>query len=560
MKENHYAMMRNKILASMIIVPAIPFAAVVLIGFFFFIQTIQSDKLAKMIRVVEDHDQMIESFLMERKTDLEFVADSYSYSELTSQDILDGVFKNLQKKSGAFLDLGLFDARGLHIVYHGPHELAGKVYKDEPWFKKVMEDGFYISDVFLGYRQIPHFIMAVKRSDFGVNWVLRATIDTSLFSEVVEKIRIGKTGEAYLLNQEGKFQTQRRSGGELMEADPDIKVKIADPSQVNTFVERDASGDEYLYATTWLRDKHWLLAARQEKAEAFSSLYRATYLVIIVALLGGTAIVSIAFQVTKRIISKMETTDSEKNELGRQLVVAGRLAEIGEMSAGFAHEINNPLQIIKSELTLAETIMDDLKAAGDLKPSADQEQVEDSLKQIRTQVDRCGTITQGLLKFARKKESEPGKVDLKVFLPSVIRLVENKAAVEGIRINTTFRGGDGSVFADPGQLEQVLVNLLNNAIYAIVEKHGSNGGSLEVGVSENAASKVTISIEDNGSGISSENMEKIFTPFFTTKPVGKGTGLGLSICYGIITKMGGEMDVSSTPGLGTTFNIHLNKI
>ena len=559
MKENHYNVLRNKILASMIVVPAIPFAIVVLIGYFYFIQTIESEKLARMVRIVEDHDQMIEAFLVERKTDLEFVADSYSFAELNSQDILDQVFNNLQHKSSAFLDLGVFNSQGLHIVYHGPHELAGKVYKDEVWFKKVMTDGFYISDVFLGYRRIPHFIMAVKKSDFGFNWVLRATIDTSLFSSVVEKIRIGKTGEGYILNKEGKFQTRRRSGGELMESDPDIKVKIAPADKVTTFIEKDASGDEYLYATTWLRDKDWLLTARQEKAEAYSNLFRVTYLVIIVAVLGGLMIVTIAFQVTKRIISRMETTDSEKNELGRQLVVAGRLAEIGEMSAGFAHEINNPLQIIKSELTLTETILDDLKSAGELKPSEDVDQIVDSLDQIRTQVDRCGTITQGLLKFARKKDSQPGRVELKTFLPGVIRLVENKALVEGIRLESKIDEGTLDVHADPGQLEQVLVNLLNNAIYAIVEKNGSNGGRLAVTASNTTDSKVLISIEDNGLGISPENMEKIFTPFFTTKPVGKGTGLGLSICYGIITKMDGEMDVTSTQGSGTTFNIRLRK-
>jgi two-component system NtrC family sensor kinase len=113
------------------------------------------------------------------------------------------------------------------------------------------------------------------------------------------------------------------------------------------------------------------------------------------------------------------------------------------------------------------------------------------------------------------------------------------------------------IHADPGQLQQVLLNLYNNAIDAIISMHGAEGGELSVKAGPNEDGKVEISVTDNGAGISPDNLKRIFTPFFTTKPVGKGTGLGLSVCYGIIDKMGGVMEVRSEKGVGTTFTILL---
>ncbi|KPK21146.1 MAG: histidine kinase, partial [Nitrospira bacterium SG8_3] len=113
------------------------------------------------------------------------------------------------------------------------------------------------------------------------------------------------------------------------------------------------------------------------------------------------------------------------------------------------------------------------------------------------------------------------------------------------------------IHADQNQLQQVFVNLFNNAIDAILEKQGAEGGEVTVETSRADDGKVKMIVKDNGCGISTENLKKIFTPFFTTKSGGKGTGLGLSVCYGIIQNMGGSMEVSSTEGVGTTFTICL---
>ena len=136
-------------------------------------------------------------------------------------------------------------------------------------------------------------------------------------------------------------------------------------------------------------------------------------------------------------------------------------------------------------------------------------------------------------------------------------MVEKKAEVNGITINKALPDIPIRVSADASRLQQVVLNLLNNAMDAITEQRGSSGGTITVDLFAGDNGDATIKITDDGSGVSSENMEKIFAPFFTTKPVGKGTGLGLSVCYGIIQQMNGKMEVASTVGKGTTFTIVL---
>jgi two-component system NtrC family sensor kinase len=557
MKQNPYAGLKKVILAGMILVPLVPFVLVLGIGYYYFTDSLEKNTIASIQRIVHDHRQMIESFLMERKANLEFILNTYTFEALSQADKLKRTFGSLQKESSAFVDLGIFDENGLHVAYHGSYSLSGKVYDQAPWFEAVMKNGFYVSNVFLGYRQVPHFVIAIAKMNQGRQWVIRATIDTQIFNDMVKKVRIGKTGEAYLLDTEGVFQTERRSGGSLLRKDPDRPKYGPVHDGINTFLDADAHGELFLYATTWLKDKSWLLVVRQEKADAFTALRQAIYLIVLISVLGGVIIVALAFFLTDRIIRRMERMDQEKDQLGEQLFRAGRLAEIGEMASGFAHEINNPLQIIKSEYALIEMIFEDLKKKGDIKESDDLAELEDSIEQIKIQVDRCADITQAILQFGRKGESVAKDIDLRTFIPEVTGMVANKAGVHGIVIEHEIADQISGVYGDLRYLQQVLVNLLNNAIDAIIARHGSSGGAIRIesGPAENR--HVEIKIRDNGSGISSENLKKVFTPFFTTKPVGKGTGLGLSVCHGIIDKMGGSMLVDSQENVGTTFTIQL---
>ncbi|WP_419663564.1 two component system sensor histidine kinase [Desulfosarcina variabilis str. Montpellier] len=552
-----YTGVRRFILVTMILVPFIPFLMALYIGNHSFSKSLENSTISTMKRIAADHRQMIESFLIERKNDLELIVNTASVEELIQTHYLSSTFRELQRTSSAFVDLGIFDDSGMHVAYYGPYDLAGKRYQDAPWFRQTLENGIYISDVFLGFRNIPHFIIAVSKKENGRMWVVRATVDSQRFNNLVRQIRIGKTGEAYLLNHEGVLQTDRRSGGNLMDTPPEKILFPSDDQDIRTFIHQQDQAEPFLYATTWLKDHNWILVIRQEKSDAFMALEKARMPILLITLVGGGCIIAAAFTLTNAIVRKMERTDAEKALLGQQLIGASRLAELGEMAAGFAHEINNPLQIISSELSLIRLLQTEMLESGEIKPGDAVDQVTDSIDQIKTQIDRCSRITAAILKFGRQGETRQEDLDLAVVVPEIVQMVTKKAEVHGIHLDRRMPNAPIRVNADASRLQQVLLNLLNNAMDAIIDQQGTAGGVIAITLNKDNDSQAMISVQDNGTGISPENMEKIFSPFFTTKPVGKGTGLGLSVCYGIIQQMGGKMEVDSQMGKGTTFSITL---
>ncbi|MGD8387438.1 MAG: ATP-binding protein [Desulfobacteraceae bacterium] len=557
-RKDPYRSLRRLVLACMILVPGIPFVAVLAIGYSHFTASLEANTISAMERIVEDHRLMIESFLEERKADLKFIVDEYELDELAWPRVLREVFQHLQKGSNAFVDLGVFNKDGLHMAYHGPFQLTGKNYREADWFQEVLKRGYYISDIFLGYRHVPHFVIAVVGEDVsGSKWILRATVDSNRFNDLVKMVRIGRTGEAYLLNRDGLFQTERRSGGSLMDRDVDTVNDVIPHEGIRTFIARDQKGLEQLYATTWLQGQDWMLVVRQEKADAFKALHKAAVVILLITLFGGSAILGSAFYLTHRIVQRMSNMDLEKDRLGEQLIRATRLAELGEMAAGFAHEINNPLQIMKSEQALIDTLLEELREKGELKETDELTEIVDSMNQISLQIGRCSKITQAILKFGRQSEPVKKNMNLRTFIPEVADMVEKKASVNGIAVEKDVAEDLPDVFGDPAQLQQVLLNLFNNAMDAVSAKHGNQGGHLFIGAKGTENGRVALTVRDNGVGIRPEDRDKIFRPFFTTKPVGKGTGLGLSVCYGIINAMGGSMEVSSAQGEGTEFTILL---
>lgn len=506
-----------------------------------------------LVRTAASHRRLIDQFLEERTTDLIFASAAHGVAEIASRAKLEGVFRNLQACSRAFLDLGVIGEDGRHLAYVGPYDLAGRDYSKAEWFRRARADGIYVSDVFLGYRKSPHFVIAVRGNEGGRSWYLRATIDTLFFNDLVESIRIGETGEAYLVARNGVLQTKRRSGGVLMAVDMDFHSYTAGAENAGVVSARGASGGRYLYVVRSLEKTGWLLVVRQERGDAYGPLTRAVGAAIILVLTGGTAAVAVAYLMATGVANRLSQADLEKQHMTTQLVMAGKLAEVGEMSAGLAHEINNPLQVMKSEEAMIRELLADLERSGASPAGGVLERLKDSAGQIGLQIDRCKRITQQLLGFARKKDSVIQPVQMREFLPQVVGMVERKALVENVKLVQEYASDLPSLRSDPNQLQQVFLNLLNNAMYAL---RGRTDGEIRISViREDGFVKTTVT--DNGCGIPPENIGRIFIPFFTTKPAGQGTGLGLSTAYGIVKNLGGSMSVTSELNAGAAFVVSL---
>jgi len=507
----------------------------------------------ELIRIAADHRCLIDQFFEEKISDLKFISSLYTIDEISKTTILTDIFQKLQKDSKVFIDFGVFDDKGNHLAYAGPYNLKGKNYSQTEWFKAVKNKGLYISDEFLGYRNIPHFIIAVQKNDDVRTWYLRATIDTFSFNNLVERIRIRKTGEAYIVNKNGIFQTRRRSGGNIMELDPDYgDYQIGDKKKAS-FTAGKKISEKYLYAMESLKHTKWVMMVRQEMFDAYAPLILSAIVSVMIILGGGTIVVIMGYVLASGMAERLNIMNMEKRQMKTQLIIAGKLAEVGEMSTGIAHEINNPLQVMKSEVTMIREIVSNIEHLVKKQESENLDMLKDSVDQIFIQIDRCGKITQGLLNFARKTESTIKPLLLQELLPKIIGMVEQRARVENIRIIQEIDQDIPEIMNDPNQLQQVFLNLLNNAIYAL---KGKSAGEIRIHINQQG-SDVIISVADNGCGFASKNIEKAFLPFFTTKPVGEGTGLGLSNAYGIIKGLGGDMTLSSELNAGTVFTIRL---
>ena len=223
-----------------------------------------------------------------------------------------------------------------------------------------------------------------------------------------------------------------------------------------------------------------------------------------------------------------------------QLVHSENLASLGQLAAGVAHELNNPLGtiLLYSDTMIKERSEDDLS--------------HDDLKMIFNETERCKRIVSALLNFARQNQVIAQPTDINAIIHELIEVAPRGIWTENVYFKTEFDPTFPIIDADPAQLRQVFLNLMTNAMEAMPD-----GGVLTIRTRNGPPGSVTVEIQDTGAGISEENIGKLFTPFFTTKPIGKGTGLGLSIVYGIIKMHRGKINIQSETGQGTTFTITL---
>ena len=406
--------------------------------------------------------------------------------------------------------------------------------------------GFYISDVFTGFRKFPHFIIAVMRREGDRSWILRATIDTEIFDSMVKAAQVGQKGDAFVLNKNGVLQTPPRFDGELLQKQDYLSVSKFPGIRIE---ELTVKGENRIFAMTWLKNKDWMLVINESPREELLPLQHARLLVIGLGLGGLLLIVMGTFFITRTMIARLIETDREKANLDAGLMQSSKMAALGKLAAGIAHEVNNPLAVIKEKVGW----LSDLLSEEDVSGSENFQEFDDALRKIDYHVDRAKKVTHRLLGFARRMEPSHERVNINKILAETIEFLRNEAHYRNIKIHSDYTANLPETTSDSAQLQQVFLNILNNAIDAMVKD-----GVISVQTTHYPKEKkVGICFTDEGPGIPAEILSKIFDPFFTTKEVGKGTGLGLAISYSIVEKLGGNIVVNSEVGRGTTFTIML---
>jgi two-component system, NtrC family, sensor kinase len=527
------------------LVTLLPLILITSIDYNFTQKSIESEDLLRTLRIGSNAKRSISFFLSERLAALTFIVRDNHSSELSQPQKLDSLLQNLRQSFDGFVDLGFINEQGLQINYVGPYNLGGKDYSNQEWFKEITKKGFNISEVFLGFRNVPHLIIAVQYAlPDGSFYVLRAAIDTTRFNALLRDFELSGRGDAFIVNRQGVIQTPTLYHNQLFEKIPYHVPEYSDHTEIRE--EKNKAGEDVIICSSYIPDSPYILVIVKEKKELMKP-WRETRLKLIGFLVISITIILLAILgFSTYMVNSMFLLDQRRLSTLHHMEYSNKLASIGRLAAGVAHEINNPLAIINEKAGLIK----DIFVYTDTCPQ--NTRIIELLDSVLASVERCGRITKRLLGFARHMESTIEKVQLGKIINEVLGFLHKEAEYRNISVNIDLTENLPEFQSDRGKLQQIFLNIINNAFSAM-----SVGGHLEIKVARQGDDSLLATITDNGCGMSEADLGKIFEPFFSTKTKSGGTGLGLSITYGLIHELGGGVHVSSKLGEGTTFAITL---
>jgi signal transduction histidine kinase len=507
-------------------------------------EAIESDIVYQTARLVSNTRRSISFFLSERKSALNFIDKDNTYEMLSDPLRLTALLDNLKKGFGGFTDLGVIDANGLQHCYVGPYSLAGINYSDQDWFRDLLESGEHISEVFLGFRQQPHLVVAVKHDlPNGNFYVLRASIDTQKFNDLLAEVEVSGQGDIFLVTREGILQTPSRFFGNALRRFPLDVPAFAEKTQV---IETHLQAEPLVIGYAYIQQTPFVLMAVKKKVALMKPWNETRQKLIVFLAISITLIVLVVLGVSTYLVNQIFEADHKRVMALHHVEYANKMASLGRLAAGVAHEINNPLAIINEKAGLIKDLFTLRRQYGE------DPKLLGLVDAILYSVERCATITRRLLNFARHIDVRPRLLDVGEVVQEVLGFLGKEAEFRSIAVSVQVDPDVPQIESDRGRLQEIFLNLINNALAAMTD-----GGRLAITARRSEDGLICVTVADSGSGIPEAVMHRIFEPFFSTKTASGGTGLGLSITYGLIQEIGGQIHVKSEVGKGTEFSIFL---
>jgi two-component system NtrC family sensor kinase len=506
-------------------------------------ETTLSEILLRTSRLVSNSRRSVSYYLAEHRAAIEYVSHYTSYAQLIAPGHLDKVLQSLQASFGGFVDMGVIDDQGCQCAYSGPYNLVGKNYRDADWFQEVAASRVYISDVFKGLRNIPHMVITVRHDQpDGRFYVLRATLETSRFNDLLAHLEIGGEGDAFLINHEGILQTPSRLYGPVLERIALETPPFAEHSRVE--ILQPAGSDPLVMGYAYIPESPFILMIVKNQAQLMDSWNQSRFKLIFFLTISVGAILLVVLSGNTFLVNQIYLADQRRLAALHNVEYANKMASLGRLSAGVAHEINNPLAIIGEKAGYIKDLFT-IKGA-----YAEDPKLMALIDAIASSVERCAGITHRLLNFARRSPGELRPVNVAPVVDEVLGFMGKEAEYRSIEIVRDIPSDTPQLNSDPGRLQEIFLNLFTNALAAM-----EDGGRLTIAARATDERRVMIHVTDSGHGIAAKNLERIFEPFYSTKLGQGGTGLGLAITYGLVQELGGTIEVASEEGQGTTFTL-----
>ncbi|NNG00181.1 MAG: sensor histidine kinase [Desulfobacteraceae bacterium] len=496
-------------------------------------------------RLVSNALRAVAFYITEKKTMLSFILRDNDYAALNRPERLLSLLSILQTDNGGIEDMGIVNRLGRVTAYSGPNQLMGSDFSGKDCFKQVVLRGSWVSELETNHPSPGKLAVAVKQElsddDF---FVLRAAVDAGPLFILLSQLDMATDDDAFIINADGILQTPSRWYGASLKKVPLPVPMSSDHPAV--FEHEDPNGDTIMIGYTYIRDTPFILMVVRKKADLMAPWFALR--IKRLGLLGGSVVVVVLaiLGMATFLVHRIHVADQKRVMALHQVEYTGKLASIGRLASGVAHEINNPIAVINEKAGLIKDIYQFNQAA------ASGEKIIGLLEDVSAAVKRCSVITRRLLNFARHVDTRIERVNIQAVLDDVLSFLQPEANRNHITI--TIESGDDlpEIFSDEGCLQQIFLNLLNNAFTAMAD-----GGRLRIGLQRGNTDTVEIKITDSGCGIPEQDLVRVFEPFFSTKNSTHGTGLGLSITYGLVQEIGGSIGVESRVGEGTGFTITL---
>ena len=511
------------------------------------VQDLIRDKVTShLMSLVTKSSYLVNGFISERLSDLRAISKIVLSGSHLRPEELEKSFESIKEEYGVYDKFFVLDKDGktqFVTAMDGLFE-AGP---GENRFVELLKGEEYTGDVFINNKLgFPQIVVSTPLFDSNkkLAGALGAIVDFRPIESLLKKAEVGKTGEVYLVNRQGYFVTSTRLGATILED------RITDESgdlllDKGIDEEIDYRGKKVLRARMPIEDKPWIVIADQDRDEALGEIARLNNKVFLFGLLSIGLLVVIVYFLSNAIVRLLEKTYKRERELEFQVVQKEKLAALGLLTAGIAHELNTPLA---NALLYSQMLAREMK-------EGDKSQLE-KLSVVEEEVKQGSKIVRNLLAFSRQSQFDSKTTDVKEVLGKLLDITTPFCTSKKVEIIRDLPEEIPVVKADTGVIQQVFTNLIANALDAMPK-----GGTLKLTIRfVPALKKVTVDVSDTGSGIPRENIKKVFDPFFTTKAQGEGTGIGLFMSYEMVRSLGGNIRViSETQGgkTGTIFTLEL---
>jgi two-component system, NtrC family, sensor kinase len=542
----YYKWLAVKIACAIVIVAVVPLVVMAAFSRHFFTGSYKQKVLEHLTALVCTQQQKIGEFVTERLDALRLIGLTTTFEQLGDETTLHDRLATLQQIFGkSLVGLTLYNSEGDRISSVGSAEMELNKQLGTDTLAKVLESGSYVGGTYNGTANMQHFILGVNVKPSAEKGILVATVVSEALSVLLADPKSGQASKAFVVDRKGTIVASGTSGGPLARSQCS-EMQYPDTSRANDVIVAETGHGDALCIRMNLKNSDWVLEFAANTEEAYGAFSQPRLLALSTLLLGIAGIVAVAFLISIRFSKYVARVDQEKQLINEQVVHAGKLAALGEMASGMAHEINNPVGIMVQEAQWIEALVQ----RGEKSLADNIDEIKTSLSEIKSHGTRCRDIIIKLINFTRRDEPVVQALQLNELIREIMGLCQQRALLMNIELRLNLEPELPTVGVAPSEVQQVLVNLVNNSLDAMEQ----SGGAIEVRTSARARYAV-VDVEDTGPGIPVGNLSRVFEPFFSTKPEGKGTGLGLSICYTMMKKMKGDITVTSEEGKGTTFHL-----